>query len=156
MLCTGSSARMLALLCLLPLVFGTASAGDDEVRTEIGQRLRDWAHAFNRRDVAGVCDLFADDLVSMVPDAPDAGRDAVCARLADVLARPDLKLAYEPDIREILVSGDLAVVRLYWTLTTEREGVRSVGREAGLDVFRRQPDGRWSIIRFMAFTAEHR
>jgi len=43
--------------------------------------------------------------------------------------------------------GDVAVVRLTWTLTTEVNGVKNRTTEEGMDIFRRQPDGRWSIAR---------
>ena len=99
-----------------------------------------------------MCDLFAPDLISTVPDADDAGRDAVCARLARLLARNDASFRYTPEIQEIIVSGDLAAVRLIWTLTTRHGETVETSREAGLDLFRRQPDGRWSIARFLAFT----
>ena len=58
----------------------------------------------------------------------------------------------EPAIHEILVSGDLAVVRLTWTLTAEKGGVRDVTTDEGMDVFRRAPDGVWSIARYIAFS----
>ena len=56
-------------------------------------------------------------------------------------------------IKEIMVSGDMAAVRLVWTLTVKRQGqaVDTVTSEPGLDIFRRQPNGRWSISRFIAF-----
>jgi ketosteroid isomerase-like protein len=52
-----------------------------------------------------------------------------------------------PEIEEVLVDGDTAVVRLVWTLTvTDASGTAiDVVREKGLDVFRRQPDGTWKI-----------
>jgi ketosteroid isomerase-like protein len=59
----------------------------------------------------------------------------------------------QPDIKEILVFGDVAVVRLTWTSTVRGgpEGeVKSV--EPGMDIFRRQPDGSWKIMRYMAFS----
>jgi ketosteroid isomerase-like protein len=51
------------------------------------------------------------------------------------------------DIREVLVDGDLAVVRLFWTLTvTDAAGkILDTGVEDGLDVLTRQPDGSWKI-----------
>ena len=49
----------------------------------IAQRLHQWATDFNARNSTGTCDLFALTLISTVPDAPDAGRDVVCARLAN-------------------------------------------------------------------------
>ena len=51
------------------------------------------------------------------------------------------------------MSGDLAVVRLVWTASVRRRGpLPRVTKEPGLDVFRRQPDGRWAISRFLAFS----
>ena len=42
----------------------------------------------------------------------DEGRDGVCRRIAAALADRGLTMRYAPQIEEILVSGDLAVVRL--------------------------------------------
>jgi len=56
-------------------------------------------------------------------------------------------------IREILVAGDLAVVRLTWTFKIARPDTtgETVSQERGMDIFRRQPDGSWKIIRYMAY-----
>ncbi len=121
-------------------------------KAAITQRLQRWSDAFNARDARSVCDLFAPDLVSTVPGALNGNRDAVCSRLARVLARNQPQLRYEkPEIREIIVSGNIAVVRLFWTLTTQAGSRRTVTHEAGMDIFGRQPDGTWSIIRFISF-----
>jgi uncharacterized protein (TIGR02246 family) len=130
-----------------------ACANADSDRAAITERLRHWAEAFNTRDAAGVCDVFAPDLVSTVPEVLNGNRDALCTRLAALLARPDLSLHYDnPDIREIIVSGDVAIVRLFWTLTARKGAGQSVTHEAGIDIFKRQPDGKWSIARFMSFS----
>ncbi|MDB5621327.1 MAG: hypothetical protein JWQ24_5565 [Tardiphaga sp.] len=71
-----------------------------------------------------------------------------------MLAKPDLQLHYDsPDLREIIVSGDIAIVRLFWTLTAQKGVKSSVSTEAGMDIFKRQPDGKWSIARFISFSA---
>jgi steroid delta-isomerase len=47
----------------------------------------------------------------------------------------------------------MAVVRLTWTSTVTggQEGdVKSV--EPGMDIFRRQPDGSWKIMRYLAYS----
>ena len=86
--------------------------------------------------------------------AGDTLPTAVCGKLSAVLAKPGLQLHYDsPDIREIIVSGDIAVVRLFWTLTAQKGGASSVSTEAGMDIFKRQPDGKWSIARFISFSA---
>lgn len=126
-------------------------AGDEAA---IRQRLATWAAAFNARDAAAACDLFAPDLRYAVPGRARGTRATMCGNLAKALARDDLRLRYDPpDVEEVIVSGDLAVVRLTWTLTAEANGTTETTTEQGMDVFRRQPDGRWSIARFIAFDA---
>jgi ketosteroid isomerase-like protein len=122
-------------------------------KAAITDRLHRWTTAFNAQDLATVCGLFAPDLSYTVDDILNGSRDGLCASIRTALARRDLKHHYdEPTIHEILVSGDLAVVRLTWTLTTEKNGVRDVTTEEGMDVFRRAPDGLWSIARYIAFS----
>jgi ketosteroid isomerase-like protein len=122
-----------------------AGADADSDGVAITDRLQRWTAAFNARDAAGVCDVFAPDLVSTVPETLDGGQDALCGKLSAVLPRPGLQLHYDsPDIREILVSGDIAIVRLFWTLTAQKGGTSSVSTDAGMDIFKRQP--RWQMV----------
>ena len=121
--------------------------------TAIRQRLQRWTADFNVKGLAGVCDLFAPDLRYSIPETVNGTYETMCTSLTRVLGRTDIQLHYAmPDIHEIIVSGDIAVVRLTWTLTTQAGGARDTTTEAGMDIFRRQPDGRWSIARFVAFT----
>jgi uncharacterized protein (TIGR02246 family) len=149
------SRGLIMMLCLLAVeAMATSSRADpDSDRAAITERLQRWTTAFNTHDAAGICDLFASDLVSTVPGDLDGSRDALCTRLAALQAKPGLQLHYDnPDIREIIVSGDIAVVRLFWTLTTKNGAEQDMTREAGMDVFKRQPDGKWSIARFLSFS----
>ncbi|MFM0740878.1 nuclear transport factor 2 family protein [Paraburkholderia xenovorans] len=151
---------MIRLLLAMVIVFTavgastSARADGDSDTAAITNRLQRWTQAFNARDAAGVCDVFSPDLISTVPEALDGSRDALCGRLSAVLAKPELQLHYDsPDIREIIVSGDIAIVRLFWTLTAQKAGESSVSTEAGMDIFKRQRDGKWSIARFISFSA---
>ena len=131
----------------------TAHADEAADKAAITARLNRWTADFNAKDPAGVCDLFAPDLIYSIPEVTRGTRETLCANLATVLAKSDVKLSYaNPDIHEIVVSGDIAVVRLTWTLTTEAAGAKDTTTEEGMDMFRRQADGRWSIARFVAFT----
>lgn len=146
--------RLLTVAAVLISMVMAAPARSDpgSDQAAITARLQGWAQAFNARNAAGVCDVFAPDLVSTVPEVLDGNRDTLCAKLAALLAKPELSLRYDsPDVREIIVSGDIAVVRLFWTLTARKGAQESVTHEAGMDIFKRQPDGKWSIARFMSF-----
>ena len=83
-----------AVLAAIGLVLAGAAvhADPNADKAEIIARLRRWAAAFNARDAAGTCDLFAPDLISTVPGSLNAGRDTVCARLGALLAKPDVLL----------------------------------------------------------------
>jgi steroid delta-isomerase len=75
-----------------------------------------------------------------------------CALLQRSLADAQKTYRYGLDIKEIIVAGDVAAVRLTWTLTVAPAGGDAQStREEGLDIFRRQADGRWRIIRYVAY-----
>jgi steroid delta-isomerase len=120
----------------------------------IQDRLERWADDFNAGRAEAVCDLFARDLVATYQGQPDRGFDAVCRTLQDSLRGRPFRFAYALDLQEVMVSGDLAVVRLVWTLEVRRPDGVLVERqeEPGLDVFRREPDGAWRIARYLAFS----
>jgi uncharacterized protein (TIGR02246 family) len=146
---------LMMFLCVLASEAASMSAraDADSDKAAITERLRRWTAAFNAHDAAGICDLFAPDLVAIVPEAPEGNRDSLCGNLNVLLAKPDLQLHYDnPEIREIIVSGDIAVVRPVWTLTVRKGADQDVTTELGIDIFKRQPDGRWSISRFATFT----
>lgn len=146
--------RLILPAALAAVVAASPAHADPQADKEaIGQRLRAWTAAFNAKDSAGICDLFAPDLIYTVPEVIDGSRSTLCGNIDSILAKPGLQLRYaEPDVHEIIVSGDLAMVRLTWTLTTQVDGATDTTTEEGIDVFRRQPGGRWSIARFIAFT----
>ena len=129
------------MACALVLGMASPALADTAAdQAAITRQLVRWANAFNAKDAAAVCDLFAPDLIATVRGAPESGRDAVCARLAAALAKPGRQMRYTPEIGEIIVSGDLAAVRVVWTLSVRRAGGMHTSQEPGLDIFRREPD----------------
>ena len=146
--------RLLWVFLLLPGFALPAWADQNADKVAISQRLHDWASAFNARDADRVCDLFAPDLVATVQGATAADRATVCSRLSAMLAQPQIRAHYDPDIQEIILAGDIAVVRLIWTLTIQKADKQYRHYETGMDIFQRQPDGRWSIVRFVAFPSD--
>src|SRR5260370_29800408 len=104
-------------------------------------RFQRWTADFNAKDSAGVCDLFAPDLVYSIPEVVQGTRETICANLAKMLASSDIQLHYgNPDVHEILVAGDVAVVRLTWTLTTQVIGAKDTTTAEVMEIVRRHPD----------------
>ena len=146
---------MLRLIAICVTAISVLSGCGDSDRADIDAALRQWPRDFNARNLDAVCGLFADDVVLAYPGAPDRNRDAFCDQMRVQFRDPSKTFSYdEPDIKEIIVEGDLATVRLFWTLTVRDTSgkVLETIHEDGVDVFRRQPDGSWKIHISHAFT----
>ena len=141
-----------------PRFAARASAQDSTAATQnqIRVALEKWKLDFNARDASQVCALFAPDLISNFRAQPEDSYNSLCATLQAALTDPAKTYHYDLEIKEILVSGDLAVVRLVWTLKVRPKDAAAsevTTREPGMDIFRRQPDGSWKISRYMAYEA---
>jgi uncharacterized protein (TIGR02246 family) len=149
--------RMFLAIVLACGVFsaGAAAQPADKAEAAIRDALAKWTADFNARDAERICDLFAPDLVYDYRGFPERTHDDLCGLLRRSLADGTRQFTYALDIKEIIVAGDLAVVRLVWTLRTRLPGESTAveSKEPGLDVFRRQPDGSWKIIRYIAYEA---
>ena len=136
---------------LLGCVARAQAAGDAE--SEIRAALAQWTRDFNNRNASRICDLFAPDLRYDYRGFPERDYATLCGLLKRSLAESTKKFDYALDIKEIIVSDDVAVVRLVWTLSVTTPGsmTPTVTREPGLDLFRKQPDGTWKIVRYIAY-----
>jgi len=141
-------AAMLGLIAFLTPLPGVAGS---ETGAKIRQALQDWTQDFNVGNAARICDLFAPDLRYDYRGFPERGYAEICSTLQRSLKDRSKRYSYALDIKEILVAGDLAIVRLVWTLTITENGSKTQTREPGMDLFQRQPDGTWKIIRYIAY-----
>lgn len=142
-----------ALLALLVTSGGSAGAraGDDPA-VDIRAALQQWRVDFNARRPTHICDLFAPALRYDFQGLPEQNYPLLCARLHRALTDHATSFHYGLRIKEIIVSGSLAVVRLTWISTATPSGGHSTTNdEPGLDVFQRQSDGTWKIIRYIAY-----
>lgn len=146
----------LILALLLGVAAGGARAGalsaDEVVADEaaaIRARLERWTEDFNAGRKAAACDLFSAELVSDFKGQGEADHATRCAIIERAIDDPARDFRYALELKEIIVEGDLAIARLTWTLSVSPGDITSV--EPGLDVFRKEADGQWRIIRYMAY-----
>ena len=145
--------RILATLSLLALFSPADARSDAPAETAIRSALVKWTSDFNSGNEREVCDLFAADLRYDYRGHAERGFADICSLLQRSLRDRTRTYSYTLRIKEILVSGELAVVRLVWTLKATPVGTTAatVSEEPGMDVFRRQADGRWRIVRYIAY-----
>lgn len=133
---------------------GPPPSGQAEANA-IGNALTAWMTVLNGGDVDAVCAIFAPDLRFDLGPFIDATYGQLCDRLHRMLRNRQVAFQYALDIKEILISGDLAVVRLVWTPIVTHRGREKpvVTTEPRIDVMRHDQNGAWRIFRFIAYTA---
>jgi len=140
------------LAALLLTLFSSVPSLANDAAMDVESTLTSWMADFNAGKTERICDLFAPDVRADFRGHPTRDHKAVCDLLTQSLTDTSRVYRYALDIKEILVFGDVAVVRLVWTLTIKKKDggeIKSV--EPGMDVFRRQADGSWRIVRYMAY-----
>lgn len=145
--------RLLAFCVLVAVALPAQAVAQSSAEAEIRAAFAQWTQDFNARRADKTCDLFAKDLVANYRGVPERGYDRQCKILHDSLSDPERAYRYALTIREILVFGDIAMARIAWTLTIRdtATGKETTLIEPGLDLFRRESDGRWRIFRYIAY-----
>lgn len=118
--------------------------GDERAIREV---LATWNRATLAGDTATVLGLMTEDALFFGPGRePIRGREEFGALMGAGLP---FRMEIDPNIGEIVVSGDMASVWTHMTVTiTPREGAAPIRRSGyTLTLFRRTPDGRWQLSR---------
>jgi len=140
---------ILLLLLALPLCAQEPTmSAEVQAEKQIRDSLGKWVAAANRGDWKEALKVWAPDLIGWYPGMPDA----TFAREAENAARGGApRTRYDLEIKEVMVSGSLAVVRDLWTFSTKREsGEELVEKVKSFEVWQRQPDGSWKISRWIS------
>ena len=101
-----------SLMLVTTLCEDIQSSAADDPATVIRAALERWRYDFNAGRVDHICDLFAHGLRYDFLGLPEQNYTLLCNRLHRVLADHTQSYHYGLHIKEIIVSGDLAVVRL--------------------------------------------
>ncbi len=149
----GRRAVLCGVVLALAVALPAAAQGDTPDQAAIRRALTQWMEDFNAGRADKVCALFAPDLIAQYRGQPERGYEQLCELLKRSLADRAKSYRYALAIKEILVEGDLAAVRLTWTLTVRGKDAAdaTAAEEPGLDIFRRQADGSWKISRYLAY-----
>jgi steroid delta-isomerase len=115
----------------------------------IRRALEEWVVATNDGRRLDAASIWAKNLIGWYPGQPDDTfeREMERARRLDGV-KPEMRT--ELTINEIMVSGDLAVVRDTWTFTSQTGTGPTRSSLRGFEVWRKQRDGSWKISRWIS------
>ena len=144
---------------IISIAFGgslpcAAAEPSEAPETAIRAVLAKWTADFNAGNAGEACNLFSPELRYDFRGQPERNYKDICGLLHRSLEDRTKKYVYGLQIKEILVWGEVAVVRLVWRLqiwSTNSPGSFAESVEPGMDIFRRQADGSWKIIRYLAY-----
>jgi ketosteroid isomerase-like protein len=143
--------QTIALLVVLGVGAAPLRAGSAEsaVESTIRAKLAAWETAYNAGDRKTTFAIWAPDLVGWYPGTPDiTWQQEKDALDRPAPAAPQSRLHVQ--IVEVIVSGDLAVVRDIWTETPPAGSAAPATRIPSFEVWRRQPGGEWKIARWIS------
>lgn len=105
-----------------------------------------WLRASAAGDNETVLSLMADDVLFLVAGRPPFGKAEFAASSS---AMSTHRIEATSDVREVVVSGDLAYARSHLTVTMTPVAGGAPLRRSGpvLSIFRRAADGRWLMSR---------
>lgn len=141
------------LLLAFALLSAASSAAQDRGTAADVETLRSLiqqtAQAINAHDPDGVLAHYSKDVLVSYPGIPDTAYDGF-ARSYRQMMNPAITTRAVPTIDEILVSGDLAVIRMMWntTITDKATGQSSHRQAKDLQIWRRE-NGSWKFFRGM-------
>lgn len=117
---------------------------------EIRAALASWVTATRAGDRNRANAIWAPDLVGWYPGQPDDTYEREQGAARRPASSTGARTVPAVDVVEVIVSGDLAVVRDIWRMTRIVGGDSTMQVIKGFEVWRRQPDGRWRISRWLS------
>lgn len=118
-------------------------AQDDE--QAIRESVDTWLTASKKGDVSMMLDLLADDVLFIVPGKEPFGKEAFAAANREQMKNVEMDATI--DIKEIEVVGQWAWMRSFLNISFTRDGKTAKHSGHILNIWQKNPDGRWVIKR---------
>lgn len=135
------------LVCLAACLARTESS-EAEALAAIGEFNRQYLAAINGGDIDALAALTTDGhMMISSGGAPLVGKQALVDAMTGAFARFDFDESWAPE--ETVVAGDLAYQRGTFVVVAKPKDAGEPSRTTGnfLRIYRRQPDGRWLMVR---------
>lgn len=111
-----------------------------------------WTDAFNRKDLAQSCALFAKNVVADYRGYPERNYSSICDGFKKIFREANYRYHYRFKLHSVYRSENLAAVRITWYLSLYENGKKiSESQDEGMDVFEKNKLGKWQIINYLSY-----
>jgi uncharacterized protein (TIGR02246 family) len=143
-------ASCLLALCALSVTGCERSAKEPDRSAEV-EAIRaldaSWVAAGQSKSVDAWVAFYADDAAVLPPNEPVAtNSDAIRKSVSELLTLPNLSIDWKTTKIEVARSGELAYLYGAYQLAWDEGGKRATDRGKNVEIWKKQPDGRWKCI----------
>jgi len=123
----------------------------------IRDAINNWVDGFNSGDYATAISIYADDFIGYYPDQKNQYRKDIEDQYKHILNNKNLSVIISVKEDEISVSGDFAYVRMTMTAKIKPSYAPepSIATDKGLQVWKKDKNGMWKIIRSSSFPSNY-
>lgn len=127
-----------------------AQNGESE---KVKKILTSWIDSFNKKDLQQSLAIYSEDFIGYYPDQPDQDFASVKEQYEHIFNNKNLSVKLDLAIIEVNAVGNLAYVRMNLTATVKPTFSKqaAVAHDKGLQVWLKQNDGNWKLIRSSSF-----
>lgn len=139
----------LLIICITQTVFASQLNRDTSTFETI---FKHWTNAFNHRELAPACALFAKNITADYQGQPQKNYASICAGFKKIFNESDKRYTYYYKLHRIYHRDQLAVARITWYLTVTKNGkVIEKTQDEGIDVFQKTKGGQWQIVEYLSY-----
>ncbi|HEV2916215.1 MAG TPA: hypothetical protein VGW78_00555 [Candidatus Babeliales bacterium] len=144
-------------LATISVLFGIQCLAIYNTETYIRKSLDEFVQGYTNKDIDMTMRIFAPDVIANVQqvDCERTYKDIRAGILKD-FSDDEVRYNYSYDIKEILCSNTMAIVRIVWILDiidAETNKIIKTTKEVGMDIFKPYGDS-WQLFRFIAYAKE--
>ncbi len=135
--------------CLASISYADNSNDDMAVFQTLFQH---WADAFNKKNISASCAIFSPQISADYLGFPTKNYTIICDGFKKIFEEKNREYRYQFKINHIYRSGDLAAVRITWSLDIFENNARiSTTKDEGLDILQKQTNGEWQIVNYLSY-----
>lgn len=139
------------IVLTIALLFTTAYAKESDYHT-FDKIFSDWTTAFNNKQLETSCALFAKNVVADYRGTPQKNYDTICNGFKKIFADKNKQYHYRYKLHYVYSDEKIAAARITWYLQiTENGKTLPETQDEGLDVFRKDFDGKWVIENYLGY-----
>ena len=144
--------KLYFLFVVIVVVYSKVYSQDDGIN-ELKNTLSNWVDGFNAGDYQKAISIYADDFIGYYHGQPDQTLNNIKEQYQHIFNNKDLtvKISFKAD--EIKVMDNFAYVRMILTASIKPSYAPqpAVASDKGLQVWHKQNNGTWKLIRSSSF-----